>query len=70
MKWIGLILLQIVVMCVILFMIITYQPRERVIDCTWVEIMPDIPPKIKEDCRKLNAKKIIYTRRTGEDWDG
>lgn len=31
---------------------------EVVYNCTWAEISPDIPPKIKEECRKRNMVKI------------
>lgn len=28
------------------------------IDCTWVEISPDMPPKVKEECRKKLSGRI------------
>lgn len=28
-----------------------------VYNCTWAEISPDIPPKVKEECRKLNVER-------------
>lgn len=31
---------------------------EIVYNCTWVEISPDIPPKVREECRKLNVREI------------
>ena len=34
------------------------QPRVKRIDCTWVEISPDIPVKAKEECRKLRMDNI------------
>ena len=35
---------------VVLFMV--PMPEYRVYDCTWAEISPDIPPKVKEECRR------------------
>lgn len=34
------------------------KPKEVVYNCTWSEINPDIPPKVKEECRKLRMEKI------------
>jgi hypothetical protein len=28
-----------------------------VYNCTWAEISPDIPPKVKDECRKLNVER-------------
>jgi len=33
-------------------------PRERVYNCSIAEISPDIPIKVKEECRKLRMDKI------------
>lgn len=27
-------------------------------NCTWAEISPDMPPKVREECRKLNQRNI------------
>ena len=34
------------------------KPREVVYNCTWSEISPDIPTKVKEECRKLRMEQI------------
>lgn len=34
------------------------MPRERVYNCSIAEISPDIPIKVKEECRKLRMDKI------------
>ena len=34
-------------------------PQQRVYDCGMAEWHPDIPPKVKEECRKLRSSKII-----------
>jgi len=31
----------------------------RVYDCGMAEWHPDIPPKVREECRKLNSNKVI-----------
>jgi hypothetical protein len=36
-------------------------PQERVYDCGMAEWHPDIPPKVREECRKLRAKSYITT---------
>ncbi len=42
-----------------LFYVISQQENRTVrIDCTWVEISPDIPPKAKEECRKKRSGRI------------
>jgi hypothetical protein len=46
----------------ILFFVLPKNKPEGVwIDCTWAEISPDMPPKIKEECRKLRSKKLTTT---------
>lgn len=46
----------------ILFFVLPVRQSEGVwIDCTWAEISPDMPPKIKEECRKLRSKKLTTT---------
>jgi hypothetical protein len=27
-------------------------------NCTWAEISPDMPPKVREECRKLTRQNI------------
>jgi hypothetical protein len=34
-------------------------PQERVYDCGMAEWHPDIPPKVREECRKLRSNKVI-----------
>jgi hypothetical protein len=42
-----------------IFYILAQQENKTVrIDCTWVEISPDIPPKAKEECRKKLSGRI------------
>lgn len=42
-----------------IFYVISQQENRTVrIDCTWVEISPDIPPKAKEECRKKRSGRI------------
>ena len=41
----------------LLYGISTMMPTKVVYDCTWSEISPDIPPKVKEECRKLRMEK-------------
>ena len=36
-------------------------PQERVYDCGMADWHPDIPPKVREECRKLRAKSYITT---------
>jgi hypothetical protein len=44
----------------LLYGIHAYLPTQGTVvyNCTWVEISPDIPPKVKEECRKRNAERI------------
>jgi hypothetical protein len=60
-KFLVFFFLQLLVLCATMYLILTYAPKEqgRIYNCTWVEISPDIPPKVKEECRKQNAKKIV-----------
>lgn len=60
---VGVIILQLIVISAIMFAIITYPPegQPRRYDCTWVEISPDVPPKVREECRKLRSNKVIQT---------
>ena len=36
-------------------------PQQRVYDCGMAEWHPDIPPKVKEECRKRHSTKITTT---------
>jgi hypothetical protein len=52
----------IVIVCLFLGSYICHftLPRhgEVVYNCSIAEISPDYPPKVKEECRKLNSRKI------------
>ena len=50
----------VVLLGIILSIVFINFPREegRWYDCTWSEISPDIPPKVKEECRKLRSGKV------------
>lgn len=52
----------IIVVCGTLGFCLSYffLPRhgEVVYNCTWVEISPDVPPKVREECRKLRTESI------------
>ena len=41
----------------LLYGINTMMPTKVTYDCTWSEISPDIPLKVKEECRKLRMEK-------------
>lgn len=42
-----------------LFYVLSKQENRTVrIDCTWIEIQPDIPTKIREECRKKLSGRI------------
>lgn len=55
-------LIVVLVLLAILAMAISfaYLPKHGVVvyNCTWAEISPDIPIKVKEECRKLRMDKI------------
>ena len=34
-------------------------PTQRVYDCGMAEWHPDIPPQVKEECRRLGSGKIV-----------
>ena len=36
-------------------------PQQRAYDCGMAEWHPDIPPKVKEECRKRHSIKVITT---------
>ena len=43
---------------VLLSILFLNSPREgKWYDCTWAEISPDIPPKVKDECRKIRSRK-------------
>ena len=41
----------------LLYGINTMMPTKITYDCTWAEISPDMPPKVKEECRKLRMEQ-------------
>jgi hypothetical protein len=47
-------------MFALIYGIHAYLPNQGgvVYNCTWAEISPDIPLKVKEECRKRNAERI------------
>jgi hypothetical protein len=48
-----------VIMVGSLFYVVSKQENRTVrIDCTWVEISPDMSPKVKEECRKKLSGRI------------
>ena len=53
---IALVFLAILAMAVVF----AYLPKHGTVvyNCTWAEISPDIPVKVKEECRKLRMDKI------------
>jgi hypothetical protein len=58
---IAVVLIGTIIAVIIMALILpTRQEKDGVwIDCTWSEISPDIPVKIKEACRKLRAENIL-----------
>ena len=48
-----------ILVAVLLSILFLNSPREegKWYDCTWAEISPDIPPKVKEECRKIHSRK-------------
>jgi len=59
-RGLTLIFLQILSITAIMYIIIAYYPRHGVVryDCSISEISPDFPEDIKQECRKLKARKI------------
>ena len=59
MLWLAILLLG-CSMFSLLYGIHVYLPNQGVVvyNCTWAEISPDIPPKVKEECRKLHTERI------------
>jgi hypothetical protein len=45
---------------ILLSILFLNAPKEegRWYDCTWAEISPDIPPKVREECRKIRSGKV------------
>jgi len=45
---------------ILLSILFLNAPKEEVrwYDCTWAEISPDIPPKVREECRKIRSGKV------------
>ena len=54
---IALFVVLVVVMWGGLFYIVSHMPRTATYDCSIAEISPDIPPKAREECRKLRMIK-------------
>ncbi len=49
-------------LCIAMVGIIIFNsnlPTQRVYDCGMAEWHPDIPPQVKEECRRLGSAKII-----------
>jgi hypothetical protein len=50
------------IVCITFVFFLTYftlpKHGEVMYNCTWVEISPDIPLKVKEECRKKLAERI------------
>jgi hypothetical protein len=59
MLWLAILLLG-CSMFGLLYGIHVYLPTQGTVvyNCTWAEISPDIPPKVKEECRKRNVERI------------
>jgi phospholipid N-methyltransferase len=55
-----LIFLQILVLCVTMYVITSriLPKKVKTYDCRIAEISPDFPPDVREQCRKLNVRKI------------
>ena len=57
--WLILPVIVYVTMMGSLFYVLAKQENRTIrIDCTWAEISPDMPPKIKEECRKRLSGRI------------
>ena len=48
----------------ILVLAIVPMPTEKVYDCSIAEFHPDIPPIVKEECRRLRRDTITPTEST------
>jgi hypothetical protein len=54
------ILITIIAVLLVIFLVFSdFGNTTRVYDCGMAEWHPDIPPKVKEECRKLRSSKII-----------
>lgn len=57
--WLVIPVVVYIIMIGSLFYVLAKQENRTVrIDCTWVEIQPDIPPKAREECRKKRSGRI------------
>jgi hypothetical protein len=51
--------LLVIAYCAIIYFVLTVPVHgTRVYNCSIAEISPDYPLDVKQECRKLNAKKI------------
>jgi len=58
-KLIAGVILAMLLQVAIIYWVVDPQSKTTVrIDCTWVEISPDIPLKAKEECRKKLSGRI------------
>jgi hypothetical protein len=57
MKLITEILMVIICFVLLLLSISVNVSDEKIIDCRWAEISPDIPVVQREECRKLNVRR-------------
>jgi hypothetical protein len=48
----------------ILVLAIVPMPTEKVYDCSMAEFHPDIPPIVKEECRRLRRDTLTPTEPT------
>ena len=48
----------------ILVLAIVPMPSEKVYDCSMAEFHPDIPPIVKEECRRLRRDTLTPTEST------
>lgn len=55
-KWMGIYLLLIALTIALLGLV--GKPRTKVIDCSIAEFHPDVPPAIKDQCRKLRSTTV------------
>lgn len=63
--------LLVIVYCVIIYVTFTVPMHgTRVYNCSIAEISPDYPLDVKQECRKLNAKKINGVSSTSKDSNG
>lgn len=41
----------------VFWMAVKNPPKQRVYDCTWVEISPDVSPAMREACRRARRNQ-------------